>query len=329
MSTHPRTSAKGDHNVNQIGKVAILVALAFVIVYVPVKYFQHGSATKAELDAAVKECNAVKQSLDAANRTIESANAQLNDRQKALNERTNDLQKTKQDLTAQVQQLTAKLQQLESEKSQLARPSVSPEDQTTESKFVMCPWCGGDFKNKTVICKREHGFGCDGKGYCVCPDCQGKRIITCSNCAGTGKVTILTQSGGGLRQGQGSHLEPCNICHGQGRIDCSKCGTLCVRVPNADEQFLDPIISQEDRGSLRQDDRRSDCPKGQSTFLLCGRTLVVKDHYRDWVRVTGAIVCPKCSGRGKVRVKGVCEHCTEGQIERSKLPSFLTGLPPG
>ncbi len=188
---------------NQIGKIAICLAAAFVIVYVPVKYFQHGTATKAELDQAVKERDAVRQSLDAANRTVESTNAQLNDRQNTLN----DLQRTKQDLTTQVRQLAAKTQQLEAEKNQPAPPPVSQEERKTENKFVTCPWCGGDFKNKYVICKREHAIGCDGKGYCQCPDCQSKGNVSCSNCGGTGKVTILTTSGGGLRQSQGTHLE--------------------------------------------------------------------------------------------------------------------------
>ncbi len=319
---------------NQTGKIAILVVAALGTAYVPVRYLQHGTATKAELDSAVKELGAVRQALDAANRTIESANAQFNDRQKALDdrqkaldERTTDLQKAKQELTAQVQQLTAKVRQLESERNRPAPPAAQ-EERKPESALVTCPWCGGDFKNKYVICKREHAFGCDGKGYCICPDCQGKRNIDCSNCAGTGKVTILTQRGAGLRQAQGSHLEPCNICQARGRIDCAKCGTLCIRVPNGDELFLNPIISQEDRGSLRQDDRPSECPKGQSTTVFYGRTLVIQEHYRDWIRATGSIVCPKCTGYGKVRVKGLCEHCKEGQIERSKLPPALAG-PPG
>jgi len=36
----------------------------------------------------------------------------------------------------------------------------------------------------------------------------------------------------------------------------------------------------------------------------------------------------KVHGLRKVRVKGLCEHCKEGQIERSKLPPALAG-PPG
>ncbi len=301
----------------QVGKIAIMLAVAFVVIYVPVKYFQGGAATKNELDKVAKERDSLKKTVDSTNRNAENYLSQLNERQKALSAAENKIQQ----LNAQVQDLTYQVKQLETvnKETQVTPPipermvQAPPEEST---QYVLCPWCDGDYKNKYVTCKAANG-GCDGKGYRRCFTCLGRGTTPCTNCGGTGQVAKqVTRSRTGAYQEQGSISERCRVCGAAGRIDCPDCETLFVRVPHGNEQFLKPIISQG-------------TPLEQSQVVVCGYHLAIVEHYNDWIKVTGNIACPKCSGQGKVRAKGICERCVEGKIETSKLPFSVTGLPQG
>jgi len=291
--------------------IILILCIAGMVVYFPIAYLDRHATHDRELaDVKAKLAEAEKHLL------VMQQRADRNERMSA------DLQDERgktQELNRTVSQLAAELESakraIEQYRFQLAQTNnqampriVPPPADDVSEEMVICPYCGGDYEHQWVTCERSsRGSGCDGKGYRDCFTCLGAGTIRCPSCGGDGQVEVVSRSGGTFQTPQ-TRTQRCSRCGGTGHIACHKCSTLYVRQPL--HRFLDPIISEGK-------------PLATTEFMYCGYRVLVAANYSDWIQVKGSVICPKCDGRGKIKVKGPCPHCKEGKIPLSELPVEL------
>jgi hypothetical protein len=263
---------------------------------------------KNKVELLNQELETKGKQIEVLNLQIWSSGSQASELQAKLNEKDRLLAETKKQ-AERLQKEAAAARQAAVANPAPAPPAPEPAGnkpaQAANDDTVICPYCNGDYKFKWVVCERKQGVGCDGKGHRPCFECLGRCEKPCTNCGGTGKVTIDSVRHGKLT----SKLEQCSICDGKSKVDCPKCDVMYVRLPLAKPEFLEPIISQG-------------TPLGPTTVFVGGCRLVVSEYYAEWIPVRGDVICPKCNGKGKIKIKGPCPFCTEGRLEKSKLVWF-------
>lgn len=295
--------------------VAVFIAALFIagaMFLVAIKQ----SASSTELSRANADLQAAISRLD----SVKNEYKELKTQNESMNERLQELQDSVIQMRAHESkpvQITeaSKLTDIavpppRHENVQLApEPRIQNVAEVATSDTVVCPFCDGDFRSHWVTCDRKAGAGCEGHGYRPCFDCGGKGTVACSYCNGSGRIVTEVSTGPGMWKKLNTRTDPCEVCNGSGRIDCTTCIEMYARVPrNPAEVFLEPILSQGPPIG------------GDDTIVISGYyTILVEEHYGVWRSLIGQVICPKCTGRGRVRERGICEHCKEGRIKKVDL----------
>lgn len=195
---------------------------------------------------------------------------------------------------------------------------------------VPCPDCKGDFRStKEVICKRERGVGCDGRGYRPCFKCNGDGTLLCQCCKGGGMVNVRVADGRSEsgRTRYRNDTRPCDLCKDptsmapSGRVDCPECHELYLEQKEVGAE----IVGESRPGDTDERLARIDASRRYWVYHegAAGRAK----------KFVGMIRCPRCLGRGMVERPGVCASCKAGKVvcpdcHGESAASHAVGAPP-